>query len=336
MLGADPEVFIFDEKGKSVPAWKYFPPKEARIESTSTWGNFGKGGFFRDGYALEFNVPPETCRARTGNFLRETMQQALTHLPRGYRLSTLATVRINRKAMVSAPPDCQIFGCDPSYNAYLEREFTVDLDAGTHPYRYAGGHLHTSHIQVKGEKAFIFAKLCDIFIGLPLAYLYDTPDEKLRRKFYGRAGEFRIQHYPGGKSGIEYRTPSPKVWNNHRLAIMFMGVLRSISYAFPNLYNKWDNKWDKTIEKAINTCNVPEHMLQTVPGFYTPELLVRLKRDQAFLKFEFLDNDQECHSAFSEYVRAKYGNLITSFLAGGPNSAAPITITPIQTTRVVS
>ena len=117
---------------------------------------------------------------------------------------------------------------------------------------------------------------------------------------------------------------------------MFMGVLRSISYAFPNLYNKWDNKWDKTIEKAINTCNVPEHMLQTVPGFYTPELLVRLKRDQAFLKFEFLDNDQECHSAFSEYVRAKYGNLITSFLAGEPNSAAPITITPIQTTRVVS
>ena len=336
MLGIDPEFFLFDENGKPVPAWKYFPHKDDKIKSTSVWGHFGTGSFFRDGYAVEFNVPPETCRARTGNFLRDTMGQALATVPKGHKFSTLATVRINKKDMESAPPDCQIFGCDASYNAYLEREVTVDLDAGTHPYRYAGGHLHTSHIALVPEKAFTFAKLCDIFIGLAFVYLYDTPDEKLRRKFYGRAGEFRIQKYPRNVTGFEYRTPSPKVWNNHRLAIMFMGVLRTLSLAFPTLEKQWDDKWSPAVEKAINTCVVPESMLQTVPGYYTPELLVKLKKDKAFTKFKFLAEDRDCHSAFSEYVNGTYGvDKGKQLLGGGWYSDTPITVTPIKTTRVV-
>lgn len=305
MIGVDPEFFILDTKGKPVPAWKFFPPKENKMPA-------GTGSFFRDGYALELNTPAETCRARLGNALRETMRVAQEQLPRGYRLSTQATIQINKSDMAGAPTDCQVFGCDPSYNAYTGKEFTVDIDAMSHQFRYAGGHMHCSSEYKDGftknrDTQLMFAKLCDLFIGLPLAYLFDTPDEVQRRQYYGRAGECRLTRYPNWNSGVEYRTPSPKLWNHHEVATLFFGVMRKIQGDYAMLAAKWCTSWEKPLQKAINLCQVDPKMLPSVYGFYTPELLQTIKRDAWFTELVFPNKLGDCHTAYTELVSEKLG-----------------------------
>ena len=152
------------------------------------------------------------------------------------------------------------------------------------------------------EHSFMFAKLCDLFIGLPFAFLYATKDEKLRRKYYGRAGECRIQKYPNDQMGVEYRVPSPKLWNDHCVATLFFGVMRTIVGNYTELARTYKPEWEKAIQDAINNCEVPMEMLQTVPGLYTPELLIELKKRRHFRKFVFPSSAIDCHTAFSEHV----------------------------------
>lgn len=342
MMGVDPEFFILNSTGKSIPAWKHFPPKEAKIKYGTGGGASGlepAGWYFRDGYALEFNTPPEICRARMGNSLRNTIGAAIETLPKGSVLSTAATIRINDTDMKDAPQDCQIFGCDPSYNAYTEKLFTVDLDAMTHPFRYAGGHMHyggsTNNLFMKTREAsFMFVKLCDLFVGLPFAFLYATKDERLRRQYYGRAGECRLQVYPDGSKGVEYRVPSPKLWNAHTVATMFFGVMRSIHNNFKELSESYNPKWGHAVQHAINNCEVPTSMLQTVPGVYTPELLIQLKKRRQFQKFVFPYYDGDCHVALTEYVRANWptNNEWAKLMSYNPHAYCPdgrMVITPV-------
>ncbi len=342
MMGVDPEFFILNSAGKPIPAWKHFPPKEAKIPYGYGGGSGGTsphGWYFRDGYALEFNTPPETCRARMGNSLRQTVGDALEKLPKGSTLSTAATIRINNTDMKDAPQDCQIFGCDPSYNAYTEKLFTVDLDAMTHPFRYAGGHMHygagiDASFMKTSEASFMFVKLCDLFIGLPFAFLYATKDERLRRKYYGRAGECRLQKYPNGGQGVEYRVPSPKLWNNHSVATLFFGVMRTIHNNYADLAKLYDPKWEQPVQDAINNCDVPQSMLQTVPGMYTPELLISLKKQRHFRIFEFPTYAGDCHTAFTEHVRTQWPRDWANLTQYSTVNYAPMgqmTITPVVT-----
>src|SRR3990167_7927729 len=127
-IGVDPEFFAMTAGRRPIPAWKHFPPKEQKIVVGFGGGRTGSephGWMFRDGYAVELNTPAETCRARMGNSLNRVIRAAVAALPEGSRLSTAATIRINDTDMKSAPPDCQVFGCDPSYNAYTKELFTV-------------------------------------------------------------------------------------------------------------------------------------------------------------------------------------------------------------------
>ena len=48
----------------------------------------------------------------------------------------------------------------------------------------------------------------DLSVGLLTTVLNGTPAEAARRRHYGKAGEFRLQTYPGNMYGIEYRVPS--------------------------------------------------------------------------------------------------------------------------------
>ena len=304
MIGTDPEFFILDDKGKPVPAWKFFPPQRQKILIGQA------GALFRDGYALEVNATPESCRGRFGNEVKGSLKHALAMLPKDYSFTSSPAVRIDLNDMNDAPPDCQIFGCDESLNAYTQKSSSVNLDAYDHPFRYAGGHMHISSsncrfLESDADK-FLFVKLCDLFVGLPLAYLFDDEANVQRRKYYGRAGECRFQKYPDGTTGIEYRTPPPQLWNDQRLMGLMFGVFRDLSYRYKVLKTQWNPAWEPMIQDAINTGQVPYGLLQTAGGFYTPELLRLIKTERYFQDFQFIADPDDCHIGFGDWAMATY------------------------------
>lgn len=311
MLGTDPECFVLDKEGNPVPAWRFFPPKEKKVatpELATIHGGFTSGAYFRDGYALEFNTSPTSCRALMANELREIVRLAMKKLPDGYTLTTTPAVKVKREDLEDVPSDCQIFGCDPAYNAYTQVLGCVDIDALTHEWRYGGGHMH---IEVpkswSAEDKFLFVKLCDLYIGLPLAYIFADDANRQRRRYYGRAGECRFQSYPAAygrdeaTEGVEYRVPSPQIWNDHRLTGLMFGVMRNLLYRLPRLRETWDPGWEEDLQGQINECDVSKGWLQTVPGYYTPEHIEYIRDTGAFRKFKLLTSG-EGHDGWSEWA----------------------------------
>ncbi len=308
-MGADPEVFVLDESGTPVPAWLFFPNKENKIPGPKdVQGHIrDKGAFFRDGYALEFNLTPGTCRALMSNEMGVLLNMAKSHLPKGYTLTTKTTVKVDQRTLGDVPPDCQIFGCDPSIDAYTGQERRPDVDPLIYPCRHAGAHMHTSFSTANREDRLFFIKTCDLFIGLVDAYFFDSDDERLRRKIYGRAGECRLPEYEtetlvewgiGDRKdvyettmvpGVEYRVPCSQLWNDHRLAGLMFGVMRTLLGKQQQLKKQWRPEWEPEIQRQINECKVDPKWLQTVPEFYTPELLKAIKESGEFHKFNMLE-----------------------------------------------
>lgn len=233
-IGADPEFIVRDPSGKPVPAYKFFPreKKLTRLEGPNSPKSFE--GFFRDGFALEVNGDPDLCQSFMQDSIRGALRGAQKVLPEGYYLDTCSAVPCDpiEASGPSAPEDTKTFGCSPSKNAYEGSSRSPEIDAATHPFRYAGGHLHwsvrltpeTFRSIYPGEEAHpwetmpdsmhldgpyqhvalpenhpLLVKWLDRNIGLPLSVLQARiPEVFARRQFYGRAGEYRSQWYEGG------------------------------------------------------------------------------------------------------------------------------------------
>jgi hypothetical protein len=212
-IGTDPEFFIIGPGGRPVPAHRFFPSKTEKLRA-------GNALLFRDGYALEINVPPREQPYVLLSDVEMALKAATALLPAGHKLVARPAVRINlRKDMADAPEDVRYFGCDPSWCAYTGAQKVPAITAMRHPWRYAGSHMHFSineEEQKKKEWAWMknreahrwFIRLMDQFVGYMLTLRSFTALDALRRRYYGGAGEYRPQEYPDGSVGLEYRTPS--------------------------------------------------------------------------------------------------------------------------------
>lgn len=285
-FGTDPELFAI--KGDlPVPAHRLgFPSKEDRRR-------FHDGtSVYRDGYAVELNVVPDPYPLG----LTWRMKHALMHAQRmvppksGVDLSPTPAVRINLKRdLRKAPPDVQQFGCEPAYNAYTRSVVVPEIDAGTHSWRYSGAHLHfgTCTCEKCAESLLattsnypMLAKLMDRYVGVPLTFLFNRPEQYLRRKYYGCAGEFRIQKYSETAGGFEYRTPGPELWNASWIASLALESARWVIRNFKSLSETWDAGADDLLQEAINTGHGLTKLIGEVPGVYDPTLMRRLARIQ--------------------------------------------------------
>lgn len=102
-----------------------------------------------------------------------------------------------------------IFGCDPDLDAVNPMYECATIDVSTHPYRYGGGHIHISGDDILSENPRPMIMLLACTIGNYVTLHSKEPElERLRVETYGRPGRFRIQNYPNGGRGVEYRTPS--------------------------------------------------------------------------------------------------------------------------------
>ena len=286
MVGVDPEMFLVDKNGRSVPAHKLFPEKSKR-ECIS----FNKSSYYRDGYAVEFNIDSgQTCRETLITYLYEAIFEAAYRASKHkLHLVSVPAVRVALNELEDAPPDVQIFGCNPSANAYTKISSVPDINAMTHPFRYAGGHLHfsfpyrsrTQNLMwpkdhnwiLKPENVFLFVKMMDLFVGIPMTYIEANPLNFLRRQNYGKAGEFRFQIYPSsdgqlGGVGIEYRTLSPFWLRQPALLSFALGMGREIFNNFFAYAKNWDSKIEPDVQKAINTGIGLRKLLQDIPAIH--------------------------------------------------------------------
>lgn len=302
--GADPEAAIIEiATGRAVPAHLFFPPKEGALTSPAYHG--GENRLYRDGYLVEFNPAANYCRAHVGAHMRELVQKASKIIGPKYRLAFSPTFEIDPRGLENAPADVQFFGCEPAMDAYSGRPTHVNLDGSVHPFRYAAGHLHisgpsVSEILSHEATTRLAAKMCDLYVALPLLALFPSKRGFLRRKYYGKAGEYRVQTYSDTVRGFEYRTPGAEIWGSMPSAGLAMGLLSWVMASFKSLAKTWDPTQEPIIQAAVNGRRDWRPLVPTNPRFYTPELLFRLAN--VFSDLSLGDTTHEFHSGWGEFV----------------------------------
>lgn len=318
-LGTDPEFFVVERKTrKAVPAHKFFPGKDGKVVierpqagiASPRSGQGAPGRYFRDGYALEINPPGTHCRELLAGDVVNLINHASLKLPPEYDFSTTPTVTVDFEDLKDAPEDVKTFGCDPSYDAYDLVPKVPFIDAMSHPYRYGGGHMHFSypfydekylqayrlngnHYLTDPSNYPLMVKMLDLYVGVPLGILLHREENFLRRLYYGQAGEYRPQIYPanpgwmGEMRGLEYRSLGGDVFNSNVLVSLAFGAARRVLYDFQALKTTWNPKIEPIVRQAVNSGIGLEGLLQTVPGFYTPEIILaaKAKVGKKFLDF---------------------------------------------------
>lgn len=259
-LGTDPEAFIVDQNRKAIPAWKLFPDKDHKIVP------FPGFGLFRDGFAVEINVPPAPDAETVVLHMLKAQADLRRRLPIGLRISTMPTVRVNlEEILLGAPLDGMVFGCEPSWNARTGAFESIMLDATEHSERFAGGHLHIAWTKREVDAAgspwawlkdpqlvMRYVLLLDQFVGYPLSVWFAKPETFARRQYYGQAGDFRFQDYGGEWYGVEYRTPGPEVWNSPIPATFAYAAMKAVAKQFRMLNRGFDEGLSRDLGFAIN------------------------------------------------------------------------------------
>ena len=197
------------------------------------------GSVIADGAAFEFNVKP-AIDASTLFFSIKSLERSFESLMTKYsfekesveeftgrlRYEVVGYFDLDKywKNRGESFHECVIFGCDQDFQPELYTELGLDhvsdkvIDVSAHDLRYFGAHLHIMNM---GEKN-IYIKhcefapvVCDFTIGLVNAALYRpniiVEQEKLRLKYYGRPGRYRLQEYEKDTQGFEYR-PLSNFW----------------------------------------------------------------------------------------------------------------------------
>ena len=225
--GADPE-FFFARKNlvgnpSSIIGAEKILPKEGII----TTG----GKLIIDGIQAELNPYFNRCRQSFSYRIHELFQGVQRQIA-GKRITINwnVLVKVTKKEMDSLSPDSKRFGCSPSLNAY--GNYPQLPDASKYLYRSAGGHIHLGtspgsseqcviNMLKDGKEAEKIVKILDIIVGNTCVLLDRDEGEIERRKYYGRAGEYRIQPH-----GIEYRVLGNFWLKNYTLMSMVMGLCR--------------------------------------------------------------------------------------------------------------
>lgn len=123
------------------------------------------------------------------------------------------------------------FGCDPDQDVWNLQAKSQIVDAGKHPERYNGGHIHISGSRMIMENPHLATKIMAMTAGLAATAYSDVPRLENSRLFlYGRPGKFRVQNYgkrfegiPNTEVGIEYRTISCRWLSDWNIAEKVLG-----------------------------------------------------------------------------------------------------------------
>ena len=223
-MGADPEAFVVNDKDEIVGSELVIPD-----DPIST----GQGKIIRDGVQIEFNPSPGRCREDMGYFLGRLLTAAAAAAnAKGFRISLRQADDITPENLAELSPEVRRFGCDKSFNTYFEDSPAGSLDGDIYLRRACGGHIHVSPTRtifasvkagdyVDVDKRTRLVPIFDVLVGNTCVLIDRDEHQVERRKYYGRAGEYRLPKY-----GIEYRTLSNFWLRNYVLMSMTFGLMR--------------------------------------------------------------------------------------------------------------
>jgi hypothetical protein len=251
-LGCDPEFFI--KVKRSVIGAEKVLPKGGRMLGLNS-------KIIIDGVQAELNPAPSSCRALLANQMSRMFIAFEKDLKKsGGKACFAQTVKISEKELKSLSAENKKFGCDPSFNAHGDKTASTALkkvDPATYLKRSAGGHIHISFNPMTLERVTPekVVQMLDIIVGNTCVLMDRDKGNIERRKFYGKAGEYRLPEH-----GLEYRTLSNFWLSNYNLMSLVFGLVR-LSYELivdgtnGGLYYKaFTEAVDmKDIKKAINT-----------------------------------------------------------------------------------
>jgi hypothetical protein len=228
-FGADPEVFIKNEKGVHVPPTGVIPGTKERPEYV------GDDVFLQvDGMAAEFNITPCNTFEEFDVRVETAIKKIEDCLPKGWSIDVAPFVRFDPEVFEAARPEAKERGCHPDFNAWTGG---INPPPGLEddPYLWtAAGHLHfgwTTDADLTDPQHIMnccdLVKQLDWYLG---AWTVLQEPDSTRRKLYGKAGACRYKPY-----GVEYRVPSNfwiktktsrlMVWNRMQEAINQMSNL---------------------------------------------------------------------------------------------------------------
>lgn len=270
--GTDPELFFSRAVGK-VRKRQSIIASEVVIPPGGLVCGYD-GNIARDGVQVELHPTAGHCRANVSNSIQNVFKALVNQVDTVNRELNL-DIKIDFRQLVTVTPgdlnkmspDARRLGCVPSKNAYGRPH--VEKDGEKFRIRSAAGHMHFGTDLVKDPRINpdIYAKTMDVFVGNTCVMVDRDPAAAIRRKTYGRAGEYRLP-----KHGFEYRTLSNFWLTNYILFSMVFGMARighdliGTTAPKPNPYARWERPIDKDafttwfngvdfekIEKAINT-----------------------------------------------------------------------------------
>ncbi len=192
-LGSDPELHLYDhQEGRVVSSLRVLG--RDKNDPIDLGDNIK---VYSDNALIENSFPPcdsvDGIMGRMGDVFARTQ----THLGGRYSLLPKAAHHYGYEELKEA--SLWLAGCNPNVDVYAKRlnppaHFTDDLRTGSF-------HIHIGHEGLKTNKdKENMVMLLDVFAGCA-SVLFDKDETSgIRRKLYGRAGEFRPTSY-----GIEYR-----------------------------------------------------------------------------------------------------------------------------------
>jgi len=251
--GSDPEIFLRSGTGALLPAWRFLPGKANPRRIDKTPYRFYSGTIFADGFQAEYT--PETgfgCNEVLVSHIADGLNEILAtarDLDPTATLSADSVVEIPPELMASAPPEFQMLGCDPSLNLYDMPGEPV-TDGSKLLQRFAGGHVHlaTAHpVRTRHDMVFALDAILSVW-AVGAAANFDSP---VRRRYYGRAGEFRLPTH-----GLEYRTLSNFWLRAPWLAHCVFDMARMCAMlGASKLWRLWQAEPLEVVE-TINHCDV--------------------------------------------------------------------------------
>jgi hypothetical protein len=215
-IGADPELFLYNQKGLPQPAYQGTKPL---IPGTKYEPHkLADGAIQIDGCAIEFNVnPTDNVEEFMGSIDR--IIKNLRGRLNAYILSIEPTIQFDKEAFDSLPAEAKELGCDPDFNAYTRTlNATPRIPLG---FRTAAGHIHVGWTKDESIyeprhliQGFDLARQLDLALYIP-SLLWDGSNSA-RQKYYGKPGAMRPKPY-----GMEYRVLS-NLWLTHPALIRYV------------------------------------------------------------------------------------------------------------------
>ena len=202
-IGADPELFIINEKTKRVVSSVGRIPGEKGNPYVADDMPAGFG-LETDNILAEFNIPPvATGEAFVNNieYMKQYIDKYVKNIDSNLGILCAASKMVDAGQLNSE--QAQLFGCDPDFNAYTEEQ-NVKPEGNKTRLRSAGFHIHIGYNNPNIDTSVALIKYLDMYLGVP-SVIKDR--DKRRRSLYGKAGCFLLpglqrRQGPAGEKAI--------------------------------------------------------------------------------------------------------------------------------------